>query len=256
MLRTHYVRIKDLRIFEMLRMHAIFETYYDHGPIDTFLSDLMKKDGAFLVRRERDDEIVGFSTLGIVEFTHEGRPARGLFSGDTIIEKAYWGSRTLQTAFARKLLAEALRHPFMRQYWLLISKGYKTYLLLTRNFPIYYPDRRTEHPGLKALVEHYCELLYPGRLDRQAMVLDFGPQANCLKAEVADIDDTLRQGDPDIAFFERRNPGWARGHELPCIARTDLATFVRAIGPFLWKALKQRPARQRAPQATPPARPL
>jgi len=63
MLRTQYVRIRHLRIFEILRMHEIFERYYDHGPIDIFLNDLHKKDGVFLVRRERDDQIVGFSTL-------------------------------------------------------------------------------------------------------------------------------------------------------------------------------------------------
>lgn len=240
MLRTQYVQIKHLRIFEILRMHAIFERYYDHSPIDVFLSDLDKKDGVFLVRRQSNDLIVGFSTLGIYHFEHQGQRVKGLFSGDTIIEKEYWGSRTLQAAFARKLLVEALKRPFSRQYWLLISKGYKTYLLLTRNFPIFYPDRRTEHPGLQDLVGNYCEQLYPGKLDRERMVLDFGPQANCLKDSVADIPPELIARDADIAFFAARNPGWAQGQELPCIAQADLFTFAKAIWPFIRKALKPK----------------
>jgi hypothetical protein len=243
MLRTQYVRIRHLRIFEILRMHQIFERYYDHGPIDVFLGDLHKKDGVFLVRRERDDKIVGFSTLGIYHFEHEGRQVKGLFSGDTIIEKEYWGTRTLQSAFARKLLVEALKRPLSKQYWLLISKGYKTYLLLTRNFPIFYPDRRVEHHGLKELVASYCERLYPGKLDHARMVLDFGPQANCLKDSVADIPPELLARDADIAHFAALNPGWVHGQELPCIAQADLFTFAKAIVPFIRKALRPRPNR-------------
>lgn len=82
--------------------------------------------------------IVGFSTHGIYHFEHQGQRVKGL--------------------------------------WLLISQGYNTYLLLTRNFPIFYPNRRTGHPSLRDLVDNYCEQLYPGKLDHERMVLDFGPQ--------------------------------------------------------------------------------
>lgn len=245
MLTTSYIPVSRLRIDEILRMHAIFETYYDHAPIEIFLRDLMKKDGAFVVRRTSDDQVVGFSTLAICQFEHEGQRVQGLFSGDTVIEKAYWGTRTLQSAFARKLLLEALKRPLSKQYWLLISKGYKTYLLLTRNFPIFYPDRRREHPGLQEMVANYCEQLYPGALDRDTMVLTFGDGANCLKGDVAEITDELREREPDIAFFEARNPGWQRGHELPCIAQADLWTFLKAVLPFMWKALSPRAGRGR-----------
>ena len=236
MLRTHYNKIRDLTIFDIVRMHAIFESNYANSPISTFMSDLGKKDGVFLVRAKSTDEIVGFSTLGIYEFMHEGKKVKGLFSGDTIIEKAYWGSRSLHKAFALKMFIEALKSPFSVQYWLLISKGYKTYLLLTKNFPIYYPRRDEHNPELKALVVEYCEALFPGKLDRQSMVLDFGDGANCLKSDVAGIDPLLREREPDVQFFEQRNPNWQRGTELPCIARADLWTFLKALGPFLWKA--------------------
>ncbi|RZL10222.1 MAG: hypothetical protein EOP40_07245 [Rubrivivax sp.] len=248
MLTTSYIKVSRLRIDEIMRMHAIFERYYDHGPLDAFLRDLMKKDGAFVVRRSSDDEIVGFSTLAICHFEHEGKRVQGLFSGDTVIEKAYWGTRTLQSAFARKLLLEALKRPLSKQYWLLISKGYKTYLLLTRNFPIFYPDRRREHPGLQAMVANYCEQLYPGKLDHDTMVLAFGEGSNCLKGDVAGITDELRERELDVAFFEARNPHWQRGHELPCIAQADLWTFLKAVVPFMWKALGPRSRTGRGPR--------
>jgi hypothetical protein len=68
------------------------------------------------------------------------------------------------------------------------------------------------------------------------MVLDFGDNANCLKDHVAGISPELRS-DPDIAFFEQRNPDWQRGTELPCIARADALSCLKFIGPFLMKAL-------------------
>ena len=243
MLRTHYQKVRSLSVFDIIRMHAIFEANYANGPMDNFMSDLSKKDGVFLVRKKSTDEIVGFSTLGIYEFQHQGRTVRGLFSGDTIIERAYWGSRSLQTAFALKLFTEAIKRPFSRQYWLLISKGYKTYLLLTKNFPEHYPQRGQDHPRLKELVIDYCEMLFPGKLDQASMTLDFGDHANCLKQDVAGIDEDLKAREPDVAFFEKLNPHWQRGTELPCIGRADLAMFFRAIWPFLWKAVF-KPARK------------
>ncbi|MES2092143.1 MAG: hypothetical protein V4532_19495 [Pseudomonadota bacterium] len=248
MLRTHYNKINDLTIFDILRMHAIFESHYANSPISTFMDDLGKKDGVFLVRKKSTDEIVGFSSLGIYEFMHGGKKVKGLFSGDTIIEKAYWGSRSLQNAFALKLFIEALKSPFSKQYWLLISKGYKTYLLLTKNFPTCYPRRGEESSPLKGLVVEYCDAMFPGKLDHQAMVLDFGHDANCLKGDVAEIDQALRNKEPDVAFFEQRNPDWRRGTELPCIAQADLWTFLKIVGPFLWKsAFKPAKTKQAAP---------
>lgn len=248
MLRTTYQKIESLTIEDICRMHALFEANYANGPLDTFITDLRKKDGAFVVRKKATQEIVGFSTLGIYEFKFGGKKAKGLFSGDTILERAYWGTRSLQSAFAFKLFIEAIKAPLTPQYWLLISKGYKTYLLMARNFPDYYPKRGQDNPAMQSLVSEYCEALFPGKLDPVKMVLDFGDGANCLKEDVAQITDSLRSQDPDVRFFEERNPGWQRGTELPCIAATDLMSFLRIIGPFLWKALTKR-SKGRAPVA-------
>jgi hypothetical protein len=240
MLRTTYQKVDTLGIEEIRRMHALFEANYAYSPLSTFISDLQKKDGVFVVRKKSNQEIVGFSTLGIYEFKLGGKKAKGLFSGDTILERAYWGSRTLQTAFALKLFIEAVKAPLTPQYWLLISKGYKTYLLLSKNFPDYYPKRGEHNPAMQALVSEYCEAMFPGKLDAAKMVLDFGDGANCLKGHVAEITPELRAKEPDVRFFEERNPDWQRGTELPCIAAADLKTFLSVIGPFLWKAMTKR----------------
>ena len=235
MLRTTYTKIDDLTVFDIVGMHAIFERNYANSPLSTFIDDLVKKDGVFVVRTKASNKIVGFSTLAIYEFMHQGKKVKGLFSGDTFLERDYWGSRCMHMAFALKLFMEALKSPFSVQYWLLISKGYKTYLLMSKNFPIFYPRRGEHNPQLKALVEEYCEALFPGKLDHQSMVMDFGEGANCLKNDVAGIDPLLRAREPDVQFFEQCNPNWQRGTELPCIAQADLWSFIKEIGPFSWK---------------------
>jgi len=249
MLTTRYQKVDTLTVAEVLRMHQLFEAHYASSPLATFLDDLSRKEGAFVVRRRSDGEIVGFSTLGVYHFELGGRTAKGLFSGDTIIEGAHRGSRTLQKAFAWKLFTEALKSPLTPQYWLLISKGYKTYLLMARNFPDFHPRRAQANPDMGEMVASYCEAMFPGKLDRDTMLLHFGDDANRLKPDVADITDDMRL-DPDIRHFERLNPTWAQGTELPCIARADLKAFFQVIVPFLRKCWRSRVgARQSAAQA-------
>lgn len=247
MLQTTYQKVHTLTVQDVRRMHALFEAHYACSPLSTFLDDLSRKDGAFVVRHQKTQEIIGFSTLGIYQFQMGGRTVKGLFSGDTIIERAHWGSRSLQSAFARKLFVEACKSPLMPQYWLLISKGYKTFLLMARNFPEFHPRRGQHQPELATLVVDYCEALFPGKLNRQTMLLEFGEDANRLKDDVAVITDEMRQRDADIRFFEALNPTWQQGTELPCIARADLGAFLRTIGPFAWKVLRER-VRGRSPR--------
>lgn len=242
MLTTRYQKVNTLSVVDITRMHALFEANYAYSPLSTFINDLEKKDGAFVVRHKTTQQIVGFSTLGIYTFELGGKKAKGLFSGDTIIDRNYWGSRSLQNAFAFKLFWEALKSPLTPQYWLLISKGYKTYLLLAKNFPDCFPKRGGSSPELKDLVTEYCEAMFPGKLDRDSMLLDFGDKANCLKDHVAAITPEMRANEPDIAFFEQRNPSWQRGTELPCIALADLKTFLSVIWPFLRKTLAGKKA--------------
>ena len=70
-------------------------------------------------------------------------------------------------------------------YWFLISKGYKTYLLLTNNFYNYYPNVNGGDERYRRVTEAYCEALFPEAFDRKRMLLDFGNEYVCLKGDVA-----------------------------------------------------------------------
>lgn len=233
---TRYHRLDHISVQEVREMFKVFCRYYENTSLEQFISDLGRKSGAFIIRRKIDDAIVGFSTMGIYHMEVDGKKIRGIFSGDTILEKEYWGNRAMNAAFVKRLVWEALKDPFTPQYWFLISKGYKTFLLMSRNFPDYYPHPEHENAHMKHIVEAYCDKLFPGKLDRDAMVLDFGEGSNCLKSDVTPITAEQRQ-ETDIAFFEQRNPQWARGTELPCVGRADLVTFFQVIAPQVFKLL-------------------
>ncbi|MFZ5723188.1 MAG: hypothetical protein ACOY33_05950 [Pseudomonadota bacterium] len=224
-LTCRYERIGNVSVREICRMYEIFSRYYVNAPLETFLADLNRKSGVFLVRRKRDNEVVGFSTVHRFGMKVAGRQCIGVFSGDTLIERAYWGSRALQLAFARYVFRIRMQNPLTPVFWCLISKGYKTYLLLANNYPRYFPHPEGQHEQLAEVVREYCGQLFPGRLDPSRMVLDFGADAQRLNENTAPITDSARQKYPKIAFFEQRNPDWQRGTELPCVGMLGWSDF-------------------------------
>ncbi|RZU35397.1 hypothetical protein EV700_3350 [Fluviicoccus keumensis] len=225
-LKASYYPLSRISVIDIRQMYAVYSRYYERTDWDLFLRDLSKKTGAFLIRRKSDNLIVGFSTIVSSDMVIRGKKSRGVFSGDTIIERAYWGSRVLQIAFTKFMLAEKIRYPRQPIYWLLISKGFKTYLLLANNFLEFYPNPRGNHgDDLSDVVDTYCNEMFPEFYDREKRILDFGQDYQCLKGDVAEITDEMRLSTPAIRFFEERNPEWRRGTELPC------------VGVFDWKAL-------------------
>ena len=226
-LTAKYSRIADIDVHAIRQMYAVFSQYYENTTWDIFLSDLSKKTGAF-VMRNAGGRVVGFSTVMTTDIQVNGRKVRGVFSGDTIIERAYWGSRALVFAFFRFLIAEKVSHPLRPVYWFLISKGFKTYLLLANNFFTFYPRADGQGEHLADIVDAYCEQLFPAYYDRERRILDFGHDYQPLRGDVAEISERMRAENEAIRFFEDCNPEWRRGTELPCVGEfgwSDLAKF-------------------------------
>lgn len=220
---------------DIREMHTLFTGFYENADEATFLRDLSRKDGAILVRDRGTGAIRGFTTVKKVPLWDGERDATGVFSGDTILDPTCWGDRTLKDAFARYLLKLWFRSLGRPLYWLLISKGYKTYLLLAKNFASYYPrhDRPDDPktPKFRRIVQAYAQKLFPGKFDPARGILDFGAGAQHLREEVAPITEELRQANPEIDYFERCNPGWRQGHELPCVAEISISL----LRPYLAK---------------------
>ena len=108
-------------------MYKVFERYYGKVTKDVFSSDLLKKDHVIILIDKKDQSIKGFSTILDYHFKLGEKKVKGVFSGDTIIEKEYWGGSALQKTFIGYMFKEKLKRPLTPLYWFLISNRYEAY---------------------------------------------------------------------------------------------------------------------------------
>lgn len=217
------VPVPGLRAEDRDAMWRVFTKYYADVTRAKFEADLAEKQEVVILRDAADRSLQGFSTIQVYRREVHGRPFVAVYSGDTVLEEAYWGQTTLQKIFVAYLLRTKLKNPLVPVYWFLISKGYKTYLLLTRNMPTYWPRHDRPTPSLPAQV---LDLLARDKFGDawrpEQGILHFDVCQGRLKRGVAPIEAGLL-AHPDIRFFVERNPGHADGDELCCLGEVDLA---------------------------------
>lgn len=237
----NYVDRNKISSTDALEMHTLFLRYYENAPLDTFIKDLGKKDGALVLREKDSNRIVGFTTVHVMQMEHDGKTINGLFSGDTIIEKQYWGSATFRKGYANYIGKLKLKYIGRPLYWFLISKGYKTYLLMTNNFVKYYPRPESDDPQMKAIVEAYTDLMFPGYYNKKTKLLDFGDDYQKLKSITSPVTDDIVGKDKNIKFFIEQNPTWERGTELPCVAEISFTVYLMQLGKIVNKVYRAKP---------------
>ncbi len=227
-LRPRVRRVASLTAAERAAMWALYASAYDGARPDAFARDLAEKHHV-VVLKDVDGRLQGFSTLLVLE----ARGACVVFSGDTIVAPGFWGQTALQRAFIWYLMAQRLKRPGVEVFWLLITKGYRTYLLLSRYFPNHFPRHDAETPpDVAALLDALCRARFGDAWRPDTGTLRVQGDAARLTAELADVPERL-QRDPDVAFFLARNPRWAQGDELCCLARADDAFVEKTTRIFL-----------------------
>lgn len=227
-LYTKIVKASEISSETIRQMHDLFIEYYNNAHIENFINDLKAKDHIILVLESFRNKVVGFTTIKKIDSEFQGKKVTGIFSGDTIMYKEYWGSKAMHKAFFGYLIKTKIQNPTRSLYWFLISKGYKTYLLMANGFKRYYPaydGESSDQQYLKALTKHFCDMSYPGKFNYETGILDFGDTYQSLKSEVAEITPELKKEYPKIDFFETVNPGWRKGNELACIGELNLEQF-------------------------------
>ncbi|MBN2359812.1 MAG: hypothetical protein JXR83_10190, partial [Deltaproteobacteria bacterium] len=179
----------------------------------------------------------------------QGRAVVVVFSGDTVVARECWGQTRLQRSFLSYVMRAKLAHPLTPVYWFLISKGYKTYLLLTRNFPEHWPrhDRPTP-PWQSALLDDVARHKYSAAWQPERGILHFDLCVGALREQVAPVTEQQLQY-PDIRFFCERNPGHAGGDELCCLGRVNHRLWLYYTTKLLRRALGQETRHERAGEA-------
>lgn len=223
-------------------MWTLYEAFYVRVDAHSFASDLAEKDHVILVRDAGDGSVQGFTTLQVYRHAAPAGPCVIVFSGDTIIAPRYHGQTALQRAFVRYVMATVVREWRLPVYWFLISKGVRTYLLLSRNFLEYWPrhDAPTP-PAMRTLIDELARARFGAAYRDDLGLVRWQPPGPCLAEGVAPLDPQALSR-PDVRFFRAVNPGADEGDELCCLGRVDLAMGAN----YLRRLVKRTIARGRS----------
>ena len=202
-------------------MFDLYDKYYAATARSLFEADLRNKD--FVVTlREPSGALAGFSTLAVLTAEIGGERLRAIYSGDTIIDHAHWGTQALAFTwirFAGTIKAWAPEQPLN---WFQIVKGHRTNRYLTAFSVDFFPRWDSPTPARsRAVMDALARARFAGDYDAGRGVVSFPQSRGHLKPQWAAIepDEAAR---PDVAFFLRSNPGYGRGDELVCL--TELAS--------------------------------
>jgi len=197
---------------------------------ERFMADLDEKDWIILLRKRRGG-IAGFSTQKIMHPVAASGAARFLFSGDTIVEREHWNTPFIAGCFGHLMLRMMDLHGEDDLYWFLISKGFRTYRFLPVFFHRFWPapDRDTP-PAMAALLSAAATRKFGDAYDPASGLIRI-PGGDHLGPELAGVPGA-RLRDPHVAFFLARNPRYAHGDELACLApirRDNLNAYARRV---------------------------
>jgi len=216
-LHGEVVSISDITSSERNRMFDLMSENYDGIKRETFERDLSEKSDIILLTDSNDLRIQGFSTLVVLEELVRGVKTRALFSGDTIINREYWGDTELEHHWGKYAFSLIDKNPGVPLFWFLMSKGYKTYRFLPVFFNEFYPRHDKQTPDYEQeVLDTFARKKYPLNYDPEKGLVLFQGKKDRLKQGVADIEER-RMKDPHIRYFFERNPNWQNGDELCCI---------------------------------------
>jgi hypothetical protein len=219
-------------------MLALMQVCYAGVSAERFTRDLADKQYVILLNARRSGELVGFSTLRVSEEQVGGQAVEVVFSGDTVIHPDYWGQKELQVRFGRFMMARKLRRPMRPLLWLLLSAGYKTYLLAVNHFPRTVPRHDWEAPPervsfLRALAGRWFGEQYDGTKG----TVRFTGSHYRVRDGVSPIDREAA-AHPHIAFFARNNPAHVDGEELVCLAEIRARDLLWALTELTMKQVR------------------
>lgn len=231
-------------------MFALYRRHFDAADRARFHADLDEKQQVIEVR-DASGTLRGFSTVACYRREFDGRALRVLFSGDTVVDEASWGQQALAFGFIR-FAAQTQAQSDEPLYWLLISKGHRTYRYLSA-FSIDYapsPDQATLPPQQR-LMDFLAQDRFGAAYDASRGVVRFAESHGHLRADLASVP-AIHAHLPEVAYFLARNPGYAQGEELVCLCRIaadNLRPLARRVFVAAQRELRGSDAATRIAQA-------
>ncbi len=210
-------------------MFELLESHYANAFWPQFNADLDEKHWAILLFCPQTDKLVGFSTQVLLEPVDN---CHILYSGDTIIAREYWGSITLPVAFLELVNKIKAAHPGDRLFWMLISKGLRTYKFLSVFLTEYYPHHTLQTPEqVKAMMNLTGTRKFGQKFKPEKGIIEAGANDQYLKEEYQPDEN---KSNPVASFFFSANPEYTKGDELLCFAELSDDN----IHPFIKRVVK------------------
>ena len=216
-LEGRVVRRSDLDEMTRAAMFRLLAAHFVGVDRSTFDADLEEKQCAILLEDD-DGELRGFSTLLLYRTAVERKTLSVVYSGDTIVDRAWWGSPALPRTWIRAVRQLAGTVNGDDLYWLLLTSGYRTYRFLPVFFRSFYPRcDEPMAPAMAGLLDSLAREKFGSQYDGSSGIVRFSrPQV--LTPDLLSLPEG-RVVDPHIAFFLSRNPGHVNGDELVCLTR-------------------------------------
>jgi hypothetical protein len=217
---TMIARANQVTPAEQAAMYSVFARYYVNADAVRFATDLKEKDWVIQFRNEAA-EIVGFSTFQL--YRHSGAAGNILiiYSGDTIIDRDYRHTGNLAGAFGSFLVKTIEAYPDTPIYWLLTTKGARTYRFPPVFFKIFYPVHNRQTPqSIQALMDEVAGDKFGSDYSTATHIVTHHGKRDWLCASEHDPV-LLSRNDPHIRFFLAKNPGYLQGDELVCLTEVS-----------------------------------
>ncbi len=209
--------VPELSAAERGRLFELMSRHFDQVDQAQFYADLDEKPSVLLVREARSGSICGFSTIALLETTLGGKRLGAVFAGDTVVEPEYWGHPGWVYAWARHGFELAQRAATDEVYLLLLTSTHRTYRFMPGFFREYYPRPLVETPAhAQTRMDVLARIKFPVEYDATRGVIELR-QSTPVRDE-RQLPGTMPGDDAASRYFLSRNPGYANGDFLVCLA--------------------------------------
>ncbi len=223
-------RVSDLTVSEKSTMFGLLSMEFLGATYIAFANDLKEKDSVALLRDGSiSGEIVGFSTLMVLDLPIPGRKVKAVFSGDTTVLPEFRTSRGMGLEVGSYFTKTMKEFPSFEIYYILISKGWRTYKILPFFFKDFSPKHDKPTPVLdKEVMDVFGRSKYPENYsEANGTIMFMGETQRLVPGSV----DAIPPCNPDdhIQFFLKRNPTYLSGTELVCVGKVEVQNFATPL---------------------------
>jgi len=214
-LKSKIIEATQVGDFLLQSMFELMSQTYEGTSLEKIKSDLSNKDSILLLLDEQQ-HLQGFTTMQLFDFQFNNKHVKIIYSGDTVISEDFRGEMELMRAWWQFLCKIQQKNETVDIYWMLISKGWRTYKLLPIFFKKFYPNKKNETPAdFQYFIDDLGAFKFPAEY-KNGLLVPHSP--DYLKNGKNDVP-SHRGNDSDIQFFLEKNPHFYKGNELLCVTK-------------------------------------